>query len=323
MKEIIVVCPGGTTTGGIELLHQLVDSLIEAGLKSHLLYYPFHKSFDKPLAYSKYKGDKIMLDDVDCDSACFVLPETYTHLIKKFGPEKSVVWWMSVDNYISSSRTIYAVKNFLWPWNYCDIKKSTTLLKKVKGHLYQSEYAKLYLQNHGINNTLELSDYINPDYILAGTNIDYAIKEDIVVYNPAKGIDQTKKIIGAMAGYNFIPIVNMTRNEVTNLLIKAKVYIDFGNHPGKDRIPREAACLGCAVVTNRRGSALNSVDIPIAQIYKINDRQGNFELNAAEVLKSILMDFDNHSSKFDEYRKMITNEPGRFMDAVQKLSAIL
>ena len=61
----------------------------------------------------------------------------------------------------------------------------------------------------------------------------------------------------------------MTEREVEDCLSQAKVYIDFGGHPGKDRIPREAALCGCCVVTGRRGAAGNDVEVPINQSYKL------------------------------------------------------
>ena len=33
-----------------------------------------------------------------------------------------------------------------------------------------------------------------------------------------------------------------------------QVYIDFGHHPGQDRLPREAVQCGCVVITGTRGS---------------------------------------------------------------------
>ena len=47
----------------------------------------------------------------------------------------------------------------------------------------------------------------------------------------------------------------MTPEQVVDLMSESKVYIDFGNHPGKDRIPREAVINGCCVITGVRGSA--------------------------------------------------------------------
>jgi len=53
------------------------------------------------------------------------------------------------------------------------------------------------------------------------------------------------------------------------------MYIDFGTHPGKDRIPREAALRNCIVLTNRNGAADNNVDVPIPNEYKIHSVLSN------------------------------------------------
>ncbi len=36
---------------------------------------------------------------------------------------------------------------------------------------------------------------------------------------------------------------------------KAKLYIDFGYHPGKERMPREACLLDCCLIIGKDGSA--------------------------------------------------------------------
>ena len=41
---------------------------------------------------------------------------------------------------------------------------------------------------------------------------------------------------------------------MTNLLMKSKIYLDFGYHPGKIGL-REAALFGNCVITNLKGSA--------------------------------------------------------------------
>jgi len=47
------------------------------------------------------------------------------------------------------------------------------------------------------------------------------------------------------------------------MCVSRKLYVDFGKHPGKDRMPREAAVHGCCIITGRRGAAGNPFDIPI------------------------------------------------------------
>ena len=43
--------------------------------------------------------------------------------------------------------------------------------------------------------------------------------------------------------FNFVPLINLNNDEIINTLSKSKIYIDIGSHPGKDRLPREAALL--------------------------------------------------------------------------------
>lgn len=77
----------------------------------------------------------------------------------------------------------------------------------------------------------------------------------------------------------------MTTQQIIKILDESMVYIDFGNHPGKDRIPREAALRNCIVMTNKSGSAANDIDIPIPAEYKFS------EFNTYEVFSRINMVF--------------------------------
>jgi hypothetical protein len=111
----------------------------------------------------------------------------------------------------------------------------------------------------------------------------------------------------------------MSSSEVSDLLNKAKIYIDFGNHPGKDRLPREAAISGCCVITNKNGSAKNKFDIPISSIYKLDDTSRSFFKEFESLALEILGDFVFHSSNFDEYRLKIFNEQKVFKNQVINL----
>lgn len=125
-----------------------------------------------------------------------------------------------------------------------------------------------------------------------------------VVYNPAKGIHYTNEITRRAAGktLQLVPIgkgpngqVRMTANEVSHLLCRAKVYIDFGPHPGMDRLPREAALAGCIVITNREGAAGYDVDVPLPTEFKFG---GLFNV---EKIYTLLRDICVSSSRHDNY----------------------
>ncbi len=320
MTKVVVICPGGGATGGVELLHQLVDSLVSHGCEAAICYYPFSKKFSVPTQYAIYKCPVIEYSDINRKMDKVILPEVFTYLSTCFPSRNLYLWWMSVDNYINSNSWRYAYGNSFWPWNYAKINKNT-FSEKFSGHLYQSEYAKLFIEKYNITSSHfnYMSDYINDEYLERGERVDYSMKENIVVYNPAKGIEQTSKILSLLSCVKCIPIVNMTRENVIDLLAIAKVYIDFGNHPGKDRIPREAAAMGCCVITNRRGSAGNSVDIPISENYKIDDHRFGFERLAAEKIIDVIQNFEEHKTKFDPYRKSIGSDKLRFDQSAQSL----
>jgi hypothetical protein len=110
----------------------------------------------------------------------------------------------------------------------------------------------------------------------------------------------------------------MPREEVIKLLQKAKVYIDFGHHPGKDRLPREAAILGCCVITGKRGSAKFFEDVPIPDEYKFEDK----EESIPEIIDKIKDCFENYEERykdFEYYRQFIKNEPQKFIEDLRKI----
>ena len=103
-----------------------------------------------------------------------------------------------------------------------------------------------------------------------------------------------------------------------HLMQISKVYIDFGNHPGKDRIPREAAICGCCIITGKRGSANNKIDIAIKDKYKFEDR-----LSSIDQIHSLICDcmdnFDICQSDFKNYREIILKEEAIFKENVLKI----
>lgn len=321
-SKVIVICPGGAATGGVELLHQLVDSLALSGCDAAICYYPFFKKFSMPPQYLKYRCPVIEYSDLKRKDATVILPEVYSYLAPKFLPSHIYLWWMSVDNYINSGSWLFAVKNFFLPWRYANISNSA-FAAEFHGHLHQSEYARIFLEKNNVTGSVYLSDYINNEYVDRSAQIDYSKKKNIVVYNPAKGIEQTSKILPLLSGVDVVPIINMSRHDVMDLLASAKIYIDFGNHPGKDRIPREAASLGCCVITNRRGSADNPVDIPIGDNYKIDDYKEGFERQAAEKILEVIHNFNDHRPNFDRYRENISSDKSLFEQSVQTLLRVL
>lgn len=323
---IYVGCPAFNKTGGTELAHQLVKTLLENGKNAYILYYDTNKIGDNSLinpAFTKYVSEYVTLNQVDDkEENILVVPEIRIELLSNFNKLQKAIWWMSVDNYLKNNGFMNAVKfyGFLRAAKLLLTNKIALFERNLNNqtlHLYQSEYARLFLESKGVTNVARLSDYLNDTY-LNTSEVSIKERKDNVLYNPKKGIVFTQKLIKAAPQFNWIPIQNMTTDEVRELLLTSKVYVDFGNHPGKDRFPREAAISGCCIITDKKGSAKNSVDICIPESYKFEDVSSNIELVTLKI-KDCLDFFEKNIQSFDSYRESILSEKKVFENDVKTL----
>lgn len=325
--SIYIACPPLFATGGTELLHQLHQKLKQRGIDSYIYYYDAIQSNKEDLIAERFKKyfvnfeKEIVLDFEDTKDHFLILPETLFGKIKS-SEIKLCQWWLSVDNFfkdkwllkqnlIFSNDPIQNLKNFLkktinrFPYNTLNEMLNQ---ENVYCNFYQSHYALQFIRKLGLKNPLPLSDFINSDISQFSDRIDHHTKENIIIYNPQKGIEKIEVLKkNSPENFNWIPIENMSPTEVQELFKKSKVYIDLGYHPGKDRIPREAAVNDCCIITNREGSANNSIDIPIPDIYKfpdpIKDQHKIFDL-----ITDIFISFENHLISFGTYKDKILME---------------
>ncbi len=318
--KIYIVCPAKVKTGGPELCHQFVSTLISFGVEAYVLYYPLSAvPFDKndPVhdAYKKYHAPYVFeLEDETRN--IFVSPEGSTSSFYDYKKIRKVLWWMSVDNYLDNVANMvkYHLNN---PLDY-PVPKFFYFHKADDDieHFVQSEYARQFIKLNGIRDEkiFMVEDYLNQAFLSRAAHVDLSRKENIVVFNPSKGYEITAKLMNFAPDIDWRPIKNMTAAQVQELLATAKVYIDFGNHPGKDRIPREAAISGCVVITGKRGSADNDIDINIPREFKFGA-----ESNVGDVIKKIREVFENfpdaHAKQAD-YRARILDDKNRFVQEV-------
>jgi hypothetical protein len=330
-KKIYVVCPERSKTGGTELLHQLVYQLNELGGNAEIAYCTDNKSQLSIIkGFEEYISSYISIEDiVDNERNAIVIPEYYPKFVLRFKKCKKYLWWLSVDNfrYVHTGLDGAIFENGPFLGLLCVAKRiaekrfynDIETVKKADYHLCQSFYAIDYLKKIGINSNIEyLSDYINDIYVSNYNNIDNSKKENIVLYNPKKGYEFTRKIIKKSPHLNWTPIQNLTTEQVQNLMAKSKVYIDFGNFPGKDRFPREASMSGCCIITGKRGAAAFQEDVPIYEKYKFDDIQKNIPL-IIDCINKCLHDFNDSSRDFDEYRHTIAGEKEKFVSDVKKI----
>ncbi len=191
-------------------------------------------------------------------------------------------------------------------------------------HFVQSHYAKDFLKrNMGITDTLFLKDYINDEIAeFAASHRDTYKRKNICLYNPKKGYEKLEPVIRACRkDIQWVPLAGYKPLEMAQLMCQAKLYVDFGRHPGKDRIPREAAVCGCCILTNQEGSAAYPQDVGINEKYKIKTTE-DVE-TVLETVYDLVDHYDERSGEYSDYRVTVENEKQEFMQEVHSAVEIL
>ena len=320
---IYIACPEKYATGGTELLHQLFFKIKKHTNNVRIFYFDYSGTSNPTNErFKKYEVEYVAASE-DSEKNILIVPEVATLLLRKYSKITKSVWWLSVDNYYQS---IGNDKNFpkMIIKKFRLMKRNRTLhlgfnFKDDKIiHLYQSYYAESFLNNKHVNQKTYLSDYIGSNFLAVNAKFVSCERENVVLYNPSKGIEFTKKLIEYDNEIKYIPLVNMSQEEIVSLCQKAKVYIDFGNHPGKDRFPREAAYLGCIVITGLKGSAKFENDVYIPDSYKFKDKKSVIGI-IVDKIKYVFTDYDHLINDFGPYRMKTKLEEHDFENDVKKV----
>ncbi len=321
--KIYVLAPAGYKTGGTELLHQLVYKLNQFGYDAYIAYFGI-KSGTACLnkSFKKYVKDYLQWEDIeDSEKNVLILPEMSIHRAIKFKHIRYAIWWLSVNNcesffsirYLKMAGLCKCIANIVQGRFFVSKKN----LLHAELNMCQSYYAIQFLNELKIQNTTYLSDYLNDEFI--NNSISKTVfKENIVLYNPKKGYSFTKKIIQSSSDLNWIPLTNMSTEEICQNLMMGKVYIDFGSHPGKDRFPREAAICGCCIITGKKGSASFYEDVMIENKYKFSDTSDSID-DIIKMIRYCLSTYEECYKDFEKYRKAILDEEIRFENDIKRI----
>lgn len=266
---IYVYYPRGAETGGPEALHQLVDSLRRQGQEAYLSVMPGFEGNPRVTAYEKYDSP----EKVPKDDSIVVVPEIGVNILNQFPLSNKMIWWLAAGS--PSQKDVI--------------------------HLAQSQFAAEEIKKQGFEYKM-LSDYTPLDYVKSMPN-----EGNIIAFNGNKGQEFVELVMPLVPNAKWIPIRGMSRNQVLDTLNTSSIYLDLGHHPGKDRLPREAAVSGATVVTSRRGSANYYSDIPI-----MNKVPHDNPETIATVLRFMLNDLSSFYENQKIYRDIISKEKETF-----------
>lgn len=306
-------------------------------------------------AYRKY--NVVVANSLeDAADNVVIIPESFMMSIPYFKKIQVCIWWMSVENALAFNGNfgdfyhhavgreqkwnliktrilrLLQVNKPVWKLfcklHGCDYSEPQnpfpnhfSMAKALKEdyrlfHFYQATYIQQYLYSQGFDRIFRLTDYINPEI---QKNIDVTVKkENIILYNPAKGFNYTVKLMNVMKGYKFIPLKGYTSGQLNHLFDRAKLYIDFGPFPGKDRLPREAAIHNCCIITGRFGASGFFEDVPIYGQYKFDMLHANYAA-IKERIDDVFTNYDECIKDFAYMRESITMEKENFYREIKNI----
>lgn len=330
-KKIYVLAPYAYTTGGVELAHQLVDYLRNNGEQAFIVYINNNEITSESKvteAYNKYNIE-LATEIEDSNENILVLPEIYFDWIYEYKYIQIGCWWMSVDNHYNACTFkdalryrkgfIRKMKLLRWlnPYKRISYRNSIMDLKKNERritHFYQSHYAQYHLYTLGFSKVLPLSDYINMEFV----DFNQAEKENIILYNPAKGLKHIHKLMRYMPNHNFVPLKKLSRMQLKELFGKAKLYVDFGYFPGKDRLFREAVCSGCCIMTGKEGASFFYEDVAISEEYKF-DIRNTPTIKIVDKINYILDNYSQCINEFEFLRTRVKEERTIFYKEIESI----
>lgn len=319
-KKFYIFCPL-LVTGGPEALHQLCSELNNLGFDACMYYY-VDDNICKKLEieilseYSHYNVKKCPnyiknISDLNHEDNIIVIPEIVDRDVFPNNFKSKLVYWFLSCNLDRTERQ-YKDPSLLKYYIACQSQEIYDRIVKV-GFLNKRKCFKL-------------SDYTRQEFIHTDDNLRSFDRKNFITFCLKKkqsksGLHHYEKIFNIMGDYqdNFIKIEGFSPEQIKNLGLKSKIYIDFGAHPGKDRVPREMASTGCVVITGNQNVAGNDIDVPLGKRKFVYDPITD-SYDYEKIAEQIKYDLENYESAFNEqfhYRELIRKEKEVFINEIK------
>jgi hypothetical protein len=316
----VVIYTSSAYTGGPFALMQLYLELRARKVNCEMLYYDkasiqltntqhsealevsYNDGLPHPLAdingldQTPVYASRILPEDV------LILPEVLIPMLLSLhqaGFKRTVLWWLSWDNAKTSNMNHLSTLNAL----------------HTSVHIFQSHYARDQARKFGLDGLL-VSDYTlsfensTRDKLSEHKSID-------LCYFEKKALGAQELIETLKSEFNVVSINNLKQEQVKDLMRSTKVFLDLGNHPGKDRMPREAALCECIPVVRRVGAADYYSDVPLPEDLKLTVQVLRSTTLLVQILRALLNNWESYNNKLNSYRWYILSEREMFSREVE------
>ncbi len=330
VKTIVICCPGNALTGGVNSLHNLCKALMASGFNAYMYYVNADETKLKNYQITSYKINRIYHLN-DSSDTLVVVPETMVTLALQLKKAKKVVYWLALNYFFKKPtwRFPFSLKLFrkLISCRSYD-GYSSGILETTKRrlnefskshldmwngdviHLSNSNFVANYCRKKGSPHTYVLHNPIREEFYNHQPNFNN--REKLILFGPKT----PKFIIWRMRKYlpefSIVRIRKTPFEQVVELMSKAVVFAEFGNSPGRDRMPREAVMMGCNIFMNTRGAAAFEDDFNIPRKYTIPDSPGNIKY-ILQQLTNCALNYHDHIGDFDNFRNQLREEKRDFI----------
>lgn len=254
-KKVFVICPSNLVTGGPDALHQMVYYLNQLSINASIVYINLSERESNvkiPEPYRCYVDNFLFEKDIiDSSEYAVIIPESLTYFHKKFSNATVFIWWLGVENHLKYSFSyklfftmtyplrvlkninhyrgkIFKTISWMWDRNIYDFSNEQQNIKHICASYYAFDYVsaktskQTYLCIEPISK-LFLTEYEKRKY-------NSLPRLDQVIYNPIKSGVYVDKLIKKYKGIKFIPLRNMTQEELIYQYQTSKgdPYLDFG-----------------------------------------------------------------------------------------------
>lgn len=331
-KTYYLVCPKGVHTGGPTAIHQLATALTQAGRRVYLMPSSGTRSNEPHPTYAAF--GHTWIDEIDeSEAAVIITSESDLQALVNTPPNTTrAVWWLSIDNSpyfrhefgyrrgLFTRREYYRRKLRRLALVAARKRQSRRSIRSILNdaqHFTQSHYARTVIYSVLDLQSEMLSDYTTP---ITTTERAYMSDEPLhgrklrVAINPRKGMEIAEHLMNARDDIEWKMIKGLTPQGVWDLLADSDIYLDLGHHPGKDRMPREAALAGTVVALVARGAGYYEQDYAIDPTFRIPDCGTNklTALAAHRVLDVIASDLSASRARQERFRATIAQERQAF-----------
>ncbi len=325
-NRIFVLYPRGAQTGGPEALHQIVDALRRQGHDASLVPLKSTAGVPRASAYERYDAPESEL--IDDPANAVIVPEGMLEHLPQVRRAQRICWWLSIDNSapflprqeardrrftrsIGAPHADWSPNAASFTYRRMVARRPWRSLLESSLHLAQSAYARAYLLSSLGVSAAVVSDYLPLERPAPGALAPAGTRGRSIAYNPRKAPWVPELLGPRISDVDWRPLAGLTSTGVADLLSRTAVYFDPGFHPGRDRMPREAAVHGAVTVVARRGSGAFWDDVPIPWEHKVSPGPAFLEDTAA-TLTGVFEAPEASVAAQQGYRDWIADDRARF-----------